>query len=691
MSRRKRTSGGQAIVMVTLTLFAMVGLMGLAVDLGWSYFVQKEAQAAADSAALAAAQEAVHRLGVSSNVSGFRCPSNSGVECTELPGATVITSCATIATGDASSNLYNGCLYAMQNGFDYTKANRIVTMQSGDVTDLNAPPGVKRISYWVRARVIQTIPQLFSYLANNKLGTVAANATAAIAGSISPGNFYGMNHAGDCWQRPGEGSATPNCGMDLNANSTGVAGGACPGSGGGVGQACAPAGIFLASNCNSTSAGGNNCSQQWAGSATTGNGVETSSLVLYGTGPPPNGGAVVGSWHDAANNPVTPQYSTGASNFKDPTAPNPQPPLQTTTPIPSCGLPGGTLSGTAGPFQYYSYSVVNGKRIPDGHPITINGNVTFTNSSNSSTCPGGILSGGVNQSGSFNSFIFYGGVNLGGTKDSMNLISGQYVMAGVANNGLPGGLVLDSSSSGGTIQAANTSATSTGTMFIFTDGSYPGLGGPKVQGNASGTGQISAVPNWDQMPALYQGSINIKNSNITMDGLVNSSVGGSALPTTMNDYTGIVWWQDRRNSMVEYNQCTSSANCTNPTISPNYTCSYSSDPTACGKENGTVVGCADQSTGQCGSSQTFGEIATDNHVTSTSPGVVIDPGRGSLNVNGVYYQPRGAWAQLVHGTGLGTGNLQVLTGSLDLSSGNDKYLLQGPTNPLITYRAVLIQ
>ncbi len=58
-SKRHKNSGGQALVMVTLALMAMAGLMGLAVDLGWSYFVQKEAQAAADGAALAAVQEAI--------------------------------------------------------------------------------------------------------------------------------------------------------------------------------------------------------------------------------------------------------------------------------------------------------------------------------------------------------------------------------------------------------------------------------------------------------------------------------------------------------------------------------------------------------------------------------------------------------------------------------------------------------
>jgi hypothetical protein len=44
--------------MVTLALFMMAGIMGLAVDLGWSYFTKKSAQTAADAAALAAAEAA---------------------------------------------------------------------------------------------------------------------------------------------------------------------------------------------------------------------------------------------------------------------------------------------------------------------------------------------------------------------------------------------------------------------------------------------------------------------------------------------------------------------------------------------------------------------------------------------------------------------------------------------------------
>jgi hypothetical protein len=89
-------------------------------------------------------------------------------------------------------------------------------------------------------------------------------------------------------------------------------------------------------------------------------------------------------------------------------------------------------------------------------------------------------------------------------------------------------------------------------------------------------------------------------------------------------------------------------------------------------------------------SQTLQQIVTDNHVTSTSPGVTLDPGSGSLKVNGVYYQPRGAWIKIQGGNAFGSGSLQFLTGSLQLT-GTVKLLLAGPTNPLLTYKAVLIQ
>src|SRR5437879_13391501 len=73
-----RQKNGQAIVLVTLSLFVMAGMMGLAVDFGWMFFLKKSAQAAADAGALAAVQEAKARLGSAFNFSTLTsCPAPS--------------------------------------------------------------------------------------------------------------------------------------------------------------------------------------------------------------------------------------------------------------------------------------------------------------------------------------------------------------------------------------------------------------------------------------------------------------------------------------------------------------------------------------------------------------------------------------------------------------------------------------
>ena len=85
----------------------MSGMMGLAVDLGWSFFTQKAAQAAADDAALSAVQRAYKTI-VSEEtfVAVFSfCSDTSDVVCKPTPVA--------CDAADASlGNLQSGCLYA---------------------------------------------------------------------------------------------------------------------------------------------------------------------------------------------------------------------------------------------------------------------------------------------------------------------------------------------------------------------------------------------------------------------------------------------------------------------------------------------------------------------------------------------------------------------------------------------------
>ena len=96
---------GQALVMVTLALFAMSGLIGLAVDLGWSYFSRKTAQSAADASALAAVNQAMDAI--SSGTASLSC-GTGGLGC---------LASATGCGGGTTGNLQSACQYAQQNGF----------------------------------------------------------------------------------------------------------------------------------------------------------------------------------------------------------------------------------------------------------------------------------------------------------------------------------------------------------------------------------------------------------------------------------------------------------------------------------------------------------------------------------------------------------------------------------------------
>src|SRR5579863_7065008 len=100
---------GQALLLVTLSLFAMCGLLGLAVDLGWSYFVKKSAQNAADSAALATAYRAL-------------ATASGGETATSFSGD------ATVAASYATQNLFT---QGGNQNVTVTSATGAVTRQDG--------------------------------------------------------------------------------------------------------------------------------------------------------------------------------------------------------------------------------------------------------------------------------------------------------------------------------------------------------------------------------------------------------------------------------------------------------------------------------------------------------------------------------------------------------------------------------
>jgi Flp pilus assembly protein TadG len=668
--KRKTGRSGQALVLVTLALIAMAGIMGLAVDLGWSFFVQKQAQAAADAAALAAAQEAMQAArDVGVQVTALTC-ATAGVSCQATP----------VPCASATENLQNGCLYAKANGFDYTSASsrQNVTMMSGVTVPPPTAPGVMNVVYWVTARTVQTIPQLFSAVLGNSTGTVSAIATAAIVGSVLPASFYGMNHAGDCiTYLQGTTVSLPACGLDVySSNSSGQGNGngtlSCPGAPGGTANLCAPAGIILASDCQATS-NTQYCSQPYAGFANNG--------VVYGSTITVKADGALGSTNSGVWSPSTPTWSSVSKTFEDPYQGTPQPPIQVPSggTLPACGIPGGSItttnnSVTLGPYQYFSYHYDTnlGKNVADGLPITLPSNATF---SSTGGCPGLTISGSGTSTG-FPTYVFYGGLVTG---DTVSFGAGQYVMAGT-NSNAAGATVFNAND--GSKGSNITGNSATGTMFIFTDGSY-GYGQP--WGLTQQSSVITGAAGFSgTMPTLYQGTLAFKNANMSLYGLVNSTNSGTGLPSAMNSYQGIVWWQDRRNSVVGYNEPSGYPGCT----------------ANCSGDDGTVLFCAD--TAECGTTTVPGQqistaMALANNTTASSPGVAMDAGNGNIALHGVYYQPRGAWMEFVHGTtGFTCGAttncpLQVVTGALIEDTGGTGLLLSGPTNPIVTYKTALIQ
>jgi len=269
--------------------------------------------------------------------------------------------------------------------------------------------------------------------------------------------------------------------------------------------------------------------------------------------------------------------------------------------------------------------------------------------------------------------------NGNGNNNSLYFGAGQYVMAGT--NSLTG-LVFNA-------QTPVSGDQTTGTMFIFTDGSYPGL-----QPTSTSSGQISGIPNQSgNMPTLLQGSVGgpdpniaFKGTQLDLYGVVGSNNASSALPPKLNDYSGIVWWQDRRNSTVEYNEAQGSPGCP-----------------LCTADDGSVLYCANGCPGGTVPPALINQstpASSANHVTYISPQIGISPGQGRVGLQGVIYQPRGAWLYVNAGnssfacTVAGQTQqcpLEVVTGALVLDHGTTGLLLSGPTLPIIRYKAALIQ
>ena len=630
MKRNKSGVKGQALVLVTLGLISMCGLMGLAVDLGWSYFVEKQAQTAADTAALAAAQEANIRIG--STAFGFVCPvaaaSNMEVFCQQT-----VESC-TVIQANTDSNLHNGCLYAAQNGFTQggMGGRQTVTVQAYDSTIMPADVSgiaASNVAYWVTVRTTQTVPQLFSAVLGNAEGTVTAKATAALISSVYPGSFIALNREGDCISDRNKGF-TEFCGVDVDITGSQLNNKPCQNSGGFSASLCAANGIILSSTCNGTSnpagcqdGGNGNQGFNFAGQTQGGANVWARMAQVR------SGGAV----DDPSKWTPVPVSTTGGM-FDDPYVGKEQPPLQVPSSggaLQGCAIEGGVIQGTSGnnaplqlgPYQYYATS----GGTATGGRIEVDGNVTF---SAGGACPVTPTGPAVGQP-AFPSYLFYGGMEVAG---DINFGPGQYVMVGTNTDGAASLLL-----SGG--NQTVTGDTGAGTQFITTDLGYPDL-----------SSQFANVPTalTDGTIPLYQGHIELKAGNST--NLQLQGIDRASAPTELGAYNGSLFWQDRRNSTLRLD------------------------------DEGVLIDRPCEN----GCSSIPGTL-TSRGVTSKSPGFIYDAAV-QLDLEGTLYQPRGAWFSFQGNADISSG-LQIITGMVHMTGGGQVSLLPSPV-PIIDYVVALI-
>ena len=109
----RRNERGQALILTTLLMVPILGLAALVADVGLVYLTKERAQTAAESAAFAAAQAAVDKVG---STGTFTCGSQ-GLTCQSS------TACPANIPSPPANNLQNGCLFATANGFVNGGAN----------------------------------------------------------------------------------------------------------------------------------------------------------------------------------------------------------------------------------------------------------------------------------------------------------------------------------------------------------------------------------------------------------------------------------------------------------------------------------------------------------------------------------------------------------------------------------------
>jgi hypothetical protein len=604
MRPRNQSKRGQALLMITLALFAMCGLIGLAVDLGWSFFVRKAAQASADAAAVAAARAAITRIGVGGP---WSCSSGSA-QCVSPP--------VDCPAAGGFADLQAGCQYARQNRLFATGDWDHITIESGE----GNPPTIQSprsipTAFWVTVRVTQQVPQLFSAVLGNSTGVVSARATAAVSDGIVIGSLRLLNREMD--RIPADAGLLAGNKDIYGLNMYGQAQDLSLDASGGI--------LMASTRHGEADPNGN---PAWAAILEGGTGVTDPFAWFRGAG-----------WRDMSNNstwvePPTKGHADG-EDFLDPMRGLGQPPPPVSY-AGEYGYEGGVITGSNDPNNplvlppgaYYATRIQNNTPIPTGVPLTITGSVKF-------------------EGAGFGDYVFFGGVQFSQSGQGITDVQfspGRYIFAGVQEKANQSG-ELFSIQGTGVMKLRDTAAVSggqtAGEIFIFTD--------PNYSGGLNGEFSLPQ-PSWAAAyPSIYgslkQGKAGFQTGNnsdveLKFTGL-NKNI--SALPTGLDRFDTVLWWQDQRNSYVDYSD------------QGNITCgNYAS-------------GCFNT------------DYATDG-VFRDSPMMFYKATPSSL-LSGTIYQPRGAWLDVTAGSGQ-AGSMQIITGAIRWNAGAIVSLLPVNSRPL---------
>ncbi len=497
---------GQVLPMVTLSLLAMSGVLGLALDLGWMYFVKKSAQAAVDASVLAAATKVLEGVG---EEGPWTC--GAGMTCQEA------TSCPASISRPPSSDIDVACLYASENGFRSggREGRQQVVMTSGVGPAVPDVSGVK-VNYWVRATVAERVPQLFSAVMGNLVGTSSVRATAGVVDSIVPGSLILLNRENDCLPMGNANSSV--CGVNalVQANDNQ-----------GLHALQAEGGIMMASTKHGT-----DVDARFAGENTGGGAVIAPFTYIRESGSHTlSGGA---SWVTQPEN-----GKPDTRYFTDPVRGKGQPP-------PPRGLAdhpvlGGTLSGSddpnnplvVQPGNYYAMAInAQGQPYATGDPIRLQGNLEFGD-------------GGTG----FGRYAFFGGVTNQSAGTTIIFSPGSYFFVGAKPQANKPSRLFDISVNM-TLKDKTTgydTPVDAGEIFVFTD--------PNYHGGPDGSATLEIPPLVQTIASeLRQGMSGFQSGNsssvfINLHGLNREH---EALPSEMKLYAPVVLWQDQANSIIKY-------------------------------------------------------------------------------------------------------------------------------------------